>query len=316
MNASTAAQDVSFGTRAKGWAAAARIPFLSVGILPYLLGAQMAKRAGVPMNGTVFWLGLVAVVLIMLATYFNGESADVAEDTVSTDLGRNPFAGGGGSVTDGLLPREYPRYGGYVVTALAIVIGLALAFVFHTGAWTLPLGIFGLASGYFYSLPPFRWVERGIGELLIGICYGWLPVAVGYYLQAHELPIVLLWASLPVAFTIFNVIYVNEYPDYEGDKAAGKRNLLQRIGRVPGVWIYVAAVAATWASFAWARAQGVPQVAWPWYAAGAAVSLVPVAMMAAGLWKTRKLLTPVCALTVVTNWATTGLLIAAYLQKS
>jgi 1,4-dihydroxy-2-naphthoate octaprenyltransferase len=298
--------------RAKGLAAIARIPFLSVGILPYVLGARIALWAGVPQSAPVFWLGLAAVVLIMLATYFNGEYADVLEDRVSTELGRNPFAGGSRGVVDGLVTREQARIGGYVVTGAAVVIGLVLAFVCGTGVWTLPIGIFGLASGYFYSMPPLRWVERGIGELLIGICYGWLPVAIGYYLQAGELPPILLWASLPVAFTIFNVIFVNEYPDFEGDAAVGKRNLLQRVGRERGTWIYRAAVVASPLAFAYSLTKGVPNALWPWYAVVVVLSLVPTAMLGVGLWRSRKYLVPICGMTIVVNLATTSVLIASF----
>jgi 1,4-dihydroxy-2-naphthoate octaprenyltransferase len=301
--------------RAKGWAAIARVPFLSVGILPYLLGARIATWAGVPFVPAVFWLGLAAVVLIMLATYFNGEYADVSEDRVSTDLGRNPFAGGSGGVVDGLLPAEYARTAGYVVTGLAIVIGLVLAIVYRTGGWTIPIGIFGLAAGYFYSMRPFRWVERGIGELLIGICYGWLPIAIGYYLQAGELPMLLLWVSLPVAITIFNVIFVNEYPDFDGDAAVGKRNLLQRVGREKGAWIYRAAVILAPFAFAYSLTKGVPNAMWQWYAAVVVLSLVPTAMMGVGLWGTRKFLVPICGITIVVNLATTSVLIASFWPK-
>jgi len=62
------------------------------------------------------------------------------------------------------------------------VIGLILQFYYKTGPWTIPLGVIGMITGFFYSTPPPRWVKRGIGELLIGFCYGWLPVAAAFYL--------------------------------------------------------------------------------------------------------------------------------------
>jgi 1,4-dihydroxy-2-naphthoate octaprenyltransferase len=315
MSAPTARAQTGLAARAKGWFAISRVPFLSVGVLPYLLGARIALWSGVEYRAPVFWLGLAGVLLIMLATYFNGEYYDVGEDTISTELGRNPFAGGSGGVIDGLLPAHHARIAGNVAAALAVVVGLVLALVFRTGVWTIPMGLFGLAAGYFYSAPPLRWVQRGIGEVFIGICYGWLPVAIGYYLLGGELPVLLLWVSLPVAITIFNVIFVNEYPDYEGDVIAGKRNLLLRLGLERGIWVYVAAVVSAWATFAWALTHGVPSGIWPWYAAVAVVSGVPAAMMLAGKWRVRKLLEPICGLTIVTNLATTAVLTAAFWQK-
>jgi len=305
-----------FAARAKGWAAVGRIPFLSVGILPYLLGVCLAWWSVQALNVAVVWLGLAGVVSIMLATYLNGEWADVIEDRVSTGLGRSPFAGGSGAVVDGVIPAKWTWIAAAVAAALAMAVGLLLAFGYRTGVWTIPLGVIGLAAGYYYSAPPFRWVERGIGELLIGVCYGWLPIAVGYYLQTGELPAQLLLISLPVAFTIFNVIYANEYPDFEGDAAAGKRNLLQRIGRERGVWIYAVAVAAAFASGALGVLLGVvPGELWPWYTAVTVLALVPTAMLLAGAWRTRAMLVPICGLTIVVNLATTGVLIAAFWPK-
>lgn len=315
-SATTPARETSARTtlaaRVKGWFTISRVPFLSVGVLPYVLGARIAAHEGVALSAPVFWLGLAGVVLIMLATYFNGEYYDVREDRISTELGRNPFAGGSGGVIDGLLPARHAKAGGNVAAALAAAVGLVLAFGYRTGPLTIPIGVFGLAAGYFYSAPPFRWVQRGIGELFIGICYGWLPVAIGYYLQHPELPAVLVWASLPVGITIFNVIFMNEYPDYEADVATGKRNLLARVGRERGVAIYVAAVVLAPLTYLLALSQGVPATTWPWYAGVTALSLAAAALMVAGKWRVRKMLEPLCGVTIVVNLATTATLIAAF----
>ncbi len=299
-------------SRLKGWALIARIPFLSVGILPYWLGARMASHAGVAVKPAVFWLGLAGVVLTMLATYFNGEHHDTVEDKVSGELGRSKFAGGSGAVLDGLIPAHHPRVAANGAALLAGAAGLVLALVFRTGPWTVPLGAFGLLCGYFYSARPLRWVERGIGEIMIGICYGWLPVAAGYYLQAGELPPLLFWVSLPVAFSIFNVIFVNEYPDHAGDLAANKRNLLVRVGERAGVFIYIAATAAGWIAFLFSLTRGVLGWVLPWYLGVAALSLVPCVMLAAGLWRKRPLLEPICGITIVVNLATTAVYLAAF----
>ncbi|MCK7467412.1 MAG: prenyltransferase [Desulfosudis oleivorans] len=66
---------------------------------------------------------------------------------------------------------------------IAAAIGCILQFVYQTGPYTLLLGLLGAFSGFFYSTPPIRLVKRGIGEIFIGFCYGWLPVASAYYIQ-------------------------------------------------------------------------------------------------------------------------------------
>ncbi|MES0341704.1 MAG: hypothetical protein ABUK08_05265, partial [Candidatus Humimicrobiaceae bacterium] len=50
---------------------------------------------------------------------------------------------------------------------------------------------------------------------------------------------------------IFNVILLNEFPDYDADKTAGnKRNIVIRLGKEKGIIIYIAAQALTWIMFA------------------------------------------------------------------
>lgn len=50
----------------------------------------------------------------------------------------------------------------------------------------IPLGIIGILSGFFYSKMPVRWVTRGVGEVLIELCYGWLPITVSYYCKQQR----------------------------------------------------------------------------------------------------------------------------------
>ncbi|MCX7966509.1 MAG: prenyltransferase [Syntrophorhabdaceae bacterium] len=111
------------------------------------------------------------------------------------------------------------------------MVGLIIQFYFKTGTWTIPLGVFGILSGFFYSMMPIRWVARGVGEILIGLCYGWLPVSVSFYLQIGEFNHIIHWVSIPIACTIFNVILINEFPDYPADIIAKKSNLVVRYGK-------------------------------------------------------------------------------------
>jgi 1,4-dihydroxy-2-naphthoate octaprenyltransferase len=102
---------------------------------------------------------------------------------------------------------------------------------YQTGPWTLFLGGLGIFFGYFYSEKPFQWSYRGIGEILVGFCYGWLPIATGFYLLTGFFTPQVFLLSIPVSLSIFNVILINEFPDEEADRAIGKRNLVVRFGK-------------------------------------------------------------------------------------
>jgi len=63
------------------------------------------------------------------------------------------------------------------------------------------------------------------------VCYGWLPVAVAFYLQQKRFHPAVHLCSLPIIFSIFNVIFINEFPDYIADRALGKKTLVVRLGK-------------------------------------------------------------------------------------
>ena len=69
-----------------------------------------------------------------------------------------------------------------------------------------------------------------MGEIFIGFCYSWLPIATGFFLFTGFFSQQVLLLSIPVGLSIFNVILINEFPDEEADRAIGKRNLVIRFG--------------------------------------------------------------------------------------
>jgi len=287
------------------WARLARAPFHSVGVFPFVLGNVLAWRLeGDGLNVPVFVLGLTAVILIMLTTYLNGEIFDSVEDRITQATFKNPFSGGSGLAVVGSLRRSV-KIVSVVSLAAAGVIGLVLQFGLDTGFWTIPLGFSGMVAGALYSVPPVRWASRGIGEILIGYCYGWLTVATGYYLQAGWIPLIVLPLGAATACTIFNVILMNEYPDYEGDQAAGKRNMAVRIGLQKAAWVYATA-AIGGALLALASAMiFFPSFTWKIYLPVGLVSVVAAVTMVRGGYQRRKTVLALCGATIVVNLATT-----------
>jgi 1,4-dihydroxy-2-naphthoate polyprenyltransferase len=211
------------------WWNLSRIPFLSVGVLPLILGFVLAWRWGYKGPFKLYLLSSVAVILIMWMTYYMGEWNDLEGDRINQKFNR--FSGGSRVLVKGVLPVWVSALLGYGCLAGALLIGLHIYLTYQTGPWTLLLGGMGIFSGFFYSGKPFRWSYRGLGEMLIGFCYGWLPIATGFYLFAGFFSHQVFLASIPVSLSIFNVILMNELPDEEADRAVGKKNLVVRFGR-------------------------------------------------------------------------------------
>jgi 1,4-dihydroxy-2-naphthoate octaprenyltransferase len=211
------------------WWKLSRVPFLSVGVLPLILGFVLAWQWGYQGPPGLYFLATAVVILIMWMTYYLSEWNDLKGDHINRDF--NLFSGGSRILVEGVIPRWVALLLGYVCLAGAILTGLYIYSQYRSELPTLLLGGIGIFAGFFYSNKPFQWAYRGLGEIFIGFCYGWLPIATGFYLVAGFLNHQVFLLSIPVGLSIFNVILINEFPDEEADRAIGKRNLVVRFGK-------------------------------------------------------------------------------------
>lgn len=219
------------------WWKLSRIPFLSVGILPLFLGFVLAWQYGYRGPLGLYLLSTWAVILIMWMTYYLGEWNDLQGDRINQTF--NPYSGGSRILVQGVFPPWVSLLLGYGCLIGGILSGLYIYYRYQTGPLTLWLGGMGIFSGFFYSGKPFRWAYRGIGEVLIGFCYGWLPVATGFYLFTGFFTSKIFWLSIPIGISIFNVILINEIPDEEADRIIGKKNLVVRFGKERMIDLYM-----------------------------------------------------------------------------
>jgi 1,4-dihydroxy-2-naphthoate octaprenyltransferase len=297
----------------QGWIILSRPPFHIVGLLPFLLGTFLAYRIAGAFNLEVFILGVAGVMLIMLSTHHAGEYFDQKEDTIASRLHKNQFAGGTRVLIEGKIPPRVARWTSIIAFLIAFVIGIVLQFVYWTGPYTLMLGCLGALPGFFYSTEPIRLVKRGVGEMFIGFCYGWLPVASSYYIQTAAIAPIIHWLWLPIGFSIFNVILLNEFPDYEADMAAGKKNLLYRIGEQKGKVVYIIFNLLTCLTMLASPGFGVPLKIIYFYLPFAAIALFIVYQMLTNRHEDAKRLEILCGLNIVVNVGTSLAFMLAFI---
>ncbi|NPU86393.1 MAG: prenyltransferase [Syntrophaceae bacterium] len=294
------------------WFSLSRPPFHTVGVLPFFLGTLLAWRMDHLFHFGIFALGTLAVIMIMLSTYQAGEYFDIEEDRISKAIFPSRFAGGSGVMPAGRVSEKVPLWTSIIAFIIAGAIGLLLQFHYRTGPYTLLMGCFGALSGFFYSTRPVRLVETGLGEFFIGICYGWLPVATAFYIQTGYVHPFIHWLALPIALSIFNVILLNEFPDYEADQRVGKRNLLVRLGKTWGKGIYIAFAVLSWGGMFLSLRAGVPHIALYLYMPVVLTSLIVMGMLVANADRNRKLLETMCGLTIAVNLGTTASYMLAF----
>jgi len=302
----------TFIRKTAGWLKLSRPAFHSVGVLPFILGTILAWRLDGVFHTAIGVLGALAVISVMLSTYYAGEYSDYREDIISKSIFKSRFAGGTGVIQEGTISGREARCASIIALISAGIIGIILQFGLDTGPYTIPLGILGTFSGFFYSTRPVRLVTRGVGEILIGFCYGWLPIATAFYIQTGYLHPLVHWMGLPIGLTIFNVILLNEFHDYPADQVTGKRNILVRLGIEKGIVVYALVSVLAWMALFCAIRAGVP--------ARALYLYIPVIILSAlitgGLLmrkdKNRTTLETLCGLNIAVNLGTTASLAFAF----
>ena len=141
--------------------------------------------------------------------------------------------------------------------------------------------------------------------MFIAFCYGWLPVATAFYIQTSYIHPLIHWISLPIVLTIFNVILLNEFPDYEADKAVGKRNLLVRLGPERSLILFTVVSVAAWLTMGMAISGGVPGKALHVYIPVFFISLLILFFVLRNWHRKPDTLEILCGMNIAVNLGTT-----------
>ncbi len=206
--------------------------------IPMAVGGSIAYAQ----TGTFSWYwfiaGLLAIYLLEIGKNAINEYVDYLSgvDRFVTADKRTPFSGGKKTIIDGKLTLKENLVIGIVTIALGCLIGLYIVFAREfTILW---FGLAGVFFALFYSLPPFQFAYRGFGELAVGFTFGPLITTGTYLVQTGSISPLVIIASLPLGFIIANVLWINQYPDYEADLQGGKMNGVVRLGKKKGVSVY------------------------------------------------------------------------------
>lgn len=217
----------------------------SVCIIPVLVGAAaafcdagalVARRTGILLLGSIFiiaWLNL---------------SNDAFDAAVGVD----------GDKAESVVNLTNNRVGVlWVANAFLVAGGLLLWQVVKQVndvrvGWMLAGAI---ALGYMYQGPPFRLSFKGLGEPITFVTFG--PLATSSFYLAHVAggaslrPLVSICAaaaSVVVGLTTASILFCSHFHQMAGDKAAGKKSPIVRLGSTRrGLQVLRWAVAATYA---------------------------------------------------------------------
>jgi 1,4-dihydroxy-2-naphthoate octaprenyltransferase len=219
------------------WLRAVRPHFVPPSILPALLGSMIGWSRLHVFKWEEFALVMVGVVFNHFGLNMIDDVFDFLNSIDQSHIDeKNPYTGGSGVLTDGLLTVRQMIWGSGTCFGITALIGFYLTFT--CGLPVLLLGIIGFASSLFYAMPPIKFGYRGLGEVGLLINFGPVIVLGSYYVQTLSLSIEPFLVSLILGLMMWSMIIINEIPDYEEDLHGGKLNLVARFGRKRALRLY------------------------------------------------------------------------------
>jgi 1,4-dihydroxy-2-naphthoate octaprenyltransferase len=219
------------------WWKAFRFHYTSASFMPGILGGLIAWTYDRAFHPGFFLLVMVGLILNHLALNMTDDYYDFRHLVDTFDSHGNPYSGGSGTLSKGLIRPDQMKAVFATFFVIAIGIGIYLGIV--RGFFVYFLLAFGFFCAFFYTAPPIRFGYRGVGEMAQLLCFG-PGIGLGaYYVQTQNLSWEAFWGTLPFGIMLFSMITINEIPDYLEDRRAGKMNLVARYGREVGVRLFI-----------------------------------------------------------------------------
>ena len=207
------------------WIEAIRVRTLPVSISGVIAGVACAIIQG-DFSLIPALLCLLFAILAQIASNFGNEYYDYKKGIDSK--GREGFRRG---VTEGDISPRAMKYATFGVLTAAAVIGCTM--ILYGGWWLIPIGICIILFALAYSAGPYPLSHYGLGDIAVIIFFGFVPVTLTCYLQQNswEGIYISIPTSLSIGLMAANVLIVNNYRDYESDKAVNKRTTVVLFGR-------------------------------------------------------------------------------------
>ncbi len=226
---------------------ATRLPFVTASVLPTILAITWCFYTTGEFHCGYALLCIIGVLLIHIGSntindFFDWNFSD------GQNKNAGPFNGGSRNKLDGILNRS--TFLIIALSCLAVLLTIALFFILHDRFFVLWFSLTALSLGGLYSIPPFRFHSRGLGEIVLFLAFGPALSAAVCYVITGTLRPDFFYIGIPGGLSTTAILWINQFPDYDADKAAGKNTLTVRIGLKNSRHIYTIIVLSIFISTA------------------------------------------------------------------
>ena len=219
----------------QAWLLAARPKTLSGAAVPVMIGVALAW-VDVPsyIDAEFSWTAALLCLLFSFAMQidanFINDFFDFANGTDDAETRLGPRR----ACAQGWVKLDSMKKAIALTTCTACVIGLPL--VYYGG---LEMILVGIACVIFAFLYTTFFSYQGLGDLLVLVFFGIVPVCCTYYVQLHVVTTQVFLASLACGLVIDALLIVNNFRDRDNDRLAGKNTIIVRLGAKAGLQLYV-----------------------------------------------------------------------------
>ena len=216
------------------WFRVIRIRFLLASVIAVSTGLALSWWHGIQIDIWYAIMTMGGVIALHASVDLLNDYWDYKRG-IDTQTQRTKMSGGTGVLPEGLLePTQVYRagiifliigglIGSYFVVIDGIIIGLILAFA--------------VLSIYFYST---KIVDSGLAEVFVTV-KGTMIVLGTYFIQSSEIHFASIMAGIFVGVLSSLVLFITSFPDYEADKAKGRKTLVILLGKQKATtmfWIF------------------------------------------------------------------------------
>jgi len=210
-----------------------RLPFLLLTPACVLVGLGTALWTSGHINLFYFILALVGALSAHISVNALNEYSDF-KSGLDLRTKPTPFSGGSGTLPASPDKAHWALLTGIITFGITGLIGIY--FLTVRGFALLPLGLLGLLLVFFYT----PWITHNPWLCLIvpGLGFGPLMVIGTNFVLTGTYSWTAFAASLVPFFLVNNLLLLNQFPDVEADKRAGRRNLPIIFGARNSIIIY------------------------------------------------------------------------------
>jgi len=216
------------------WFRVIRVKFLLASVIAVCLGLAINWWQNQTIDIVYASLTFVGVIALHASVDLLNDYWDFKRG-IDTKTKKTKFSGGTGVLPEGLLqPNEVYRAG-----LIFLIIGSSVGgyFVFEKGITIAIILAFAIISIYFYST---RIVNSGLGEIFVAI-KGCMIVLGTFFVQTSHITLEPVLGGIVVGVLSSLVLFVNSFPDFDADKAGGRKTLVIMLGKKKAsnaVWVF------------------------------------------------------------------------------